>query len=151
MWTAHKSAAHQQAGIKLWAFCLTQGSSGNIFHTSTKFGIFLKEAITFIRTLFKIIFCLNRPKTKKRMVWKIKFYSLWILISLVRLRNKKFLRPSSSWLPWAPYIRKHVYCVNCSCNSWCHRLINYKDTKAKCRHLKNDLWRDFAAGVYQSL
>jgi len=33
-----------------------------------------------------------------------------------------------------------------------HELINYIDTKVKCRHLKKiDLQRDFAAGVYQSL
>ncbi len=28
-----------------------------------------------------------------------------------------------------------------------HWLINYIDTKAKCRQVKNFLWRDFAAGV----
>ncbi len=33
-----------------------------------------------------------------------------------------------------------------------HRLINYKGTKAKCRHLKKLTWKGtFAAGVYQSL
>ncbi len=32
-----------------------------------------------------------------------------------------------------------------------HGLINYKDTKTKCRHLKNDMQGDFAAGVSQSL
>jgi hypothetical protein len=33
-----------------------------------------------------------------------------------------------------------------------HGLISYKDTKAKCRHLKKiDLQRDFAAGVYLCL
>ncbi len=33
-----------------------------------------------------------------------------------------------------------------------HGLINYIDTKAKCRHLKKlPVKRDFAAGVYQSL
>jgi hypothetical protein len=31
-----------------------------------------------------------------------------------------------------------------------HGLINYIDTKAKFRHLKNDLKRDFAADVYLS-
>jgi hypothetical protein len=32
-----------------------------------------------------------------------------------------------------------------------HCLINYIDSKAKCRHLKKiDLWRDFAACVYLS-
>ncbi len=31
-------------------------------------------------------------------------------------------------------------------------LINYIDTKAKCRHIKIiDLQKDFVAGVYQSL
>jgi hypothetical protein len=29
-----------------------------------------------------------------------------------------------------------------------HGLINYIDTKAKCRHLKIDLYIDFAAGFY---
>jgi hypothetical protein len=33
-----------------------------------------------------------------------------------------------------------------------HRLINYKGTKAKCRHLKELTCKGtFAAGVYQSL
>ncbi len=34
---------------------------------------------------------------------------------------------------------------------WMHGLINFIDTKEKCRHLKKLPWkRDFAAGVYQS-
>ncbi len=33
---------------------------------------------------------------------------------------------------------------------WDHGLIKYVDTKAKGRHKKNDLYRDFAAGVYLS-
>ncbi len=33
-----------------------------------------------------------------------------------------------------------------------HGLINYKETKEKCRHLKKiNLQMDFAAGVYQSV
>ncbi len=36
-------------------------------------------------------------------------------------------------------------------NDFAHGLINYIDTKAKCRHLKNYLLRDLTAGVYQSL
>ncbi len=38
----------------------------------------------------------------------------------------------------------------CFIPSSTHGLINYTDTKAKCRHLTNKQ-RDFAAGVYQSL
>jgi hypothetical protein len=30
-----------------------------------------------------------------------------------------------------------------------HGLINYIDTKAKCRHLKILICKDFAAGVYR--
>jgi hypothetical protein len=38
----------------------------------------------------------------------------------------------------------HVYCE--------HGLTNYKDTKTKCRHLKQLICKkNFAAGVYQNL
>ncbi len=50
---------------------------------------------------------------------------------------------------WHPFYKTRRGKLRVPCD---HGLINYKDTKAKCRHLKKiDPYRDFSAGVFQSL
>jgi hypothetical protein len=45
------------------------------------------------------------------------------------------------------YRKADTHAVDWEILGFYHGLINYIDTKAKCRHLK----RDFAAGIYRSL